>query len=78
MSAIDASVRSQHSKTEVGVGFVQHVRANCRPKDAFRIGFGLIWVIDAALKWEPAFRTGFTGDLRMAAQGQDRCYLSVS
>jgi nitrite reductase (NO-forming) len=69
MSAIDASVQSQHSKTE-GVGLVQRVRANCRPKDVFRIAFGLIWVIDAALKWEPAFRSGFTGDLRMAAQGQ--------
>jgi nitrite reductase (NO-forming) len=69
MSAIDASVRPQHSKTK-GAGILQHVRANCRAKDAFRIAFGLIWLIDAALKWEPAFRSGFTADLRMAAQGQ--------
>jgi uncharacterized membrane protein YphA (DoxX/SURF4 family) len=48
----------------------QRVRANCRPKDAFRILFGLIWLIDAGLKWEPAFRSGFTGMLREAAHGQ--------
>ncbi len=69
MSALDASVRSLHSKTE-GVGIVQSIRAHCRLKDAFRIAFGLIWLIDAGLKWEPAFRTGFTAMLREAAQGQ--------
>lgn len=69
MSALDASVRPRHSKAE-GVGLVQRVRAHCRPKDAFRIAFGLIWLIDAGLKWEPAFRSGFTGMLREAAHGQ--------
>jgi nitrite reductase (NO-forming) len=69
MSAIDASVRRQHFKAE-GAGILQRVRANCRAKDTFRIAFGLIWLIDAGLKWEPAFRSGFTADLRMAAQGQ--------
>jgi nitrite reductase (NO-forming) len=49
---------------------VQRVRAHCRPKDAFRIAFGLIWLIDAGLKWEPAFRSGFIGMLREAAHGQ--------
>ena len=69
MSALDASVRPQHSTTE-GVGIVQCVRAHCRPKDVFRIAFGLIWLIDAGLKWEPAFRSGFAGMLREAAHGQ--------
>jgi uncharacterized membrane protein YphA (DoxX/SURF4 family) len=69
MPASNAVTASQHSKTE-GVGLVQRVRANCRAKDAFRVLFGLIWLIDAGLKWEPAFRSGFTADLRMAAQGQ--------
>jgi nitrite reductase (NO-forming) len=67
--ALHASTRPQHSSTE-GDGLAQRVRANCRPKDAFRIAFGLIWAIDALLKWEPAFRSGFTGDLKMAAEGQ--------
>jgi hypothetical protein len=26
------------------------------PKDALRIGFGVIWLIDAILKWLPGFR----------------------
>ncbi|MGA9316136.1 MAG: hypothetical protein WBV77_16095 [Solirubrobacteraceae bacterium] len=69
MSAMDASVRPRHSKTE-GAGLLQRVRANCRPKDAFRILFGLIWLIDAGLKWEPAFRSGFTTMLKESAQGQ--------
>ena len=51
-------------------GIVQRIRANCRPKDVFRVAFGLIWLIDAALKWEPAFRTGLTSMVREAAQGQ--------
>jgi len=45
-------------------------RKNCRAKDLFRIAFGLIWVIDAALKWQPAFKAEFTGMLRSAGQGQ--------
>jgi uncharacterized membrane protein YphA (DoxX/SURF4 family) len=76
MSTPNAATASQHSKagsehsTPPGAGLVQRVRANCRAKDAFRVLFGLIWLIDAGLKWEPAFRTGFTADLKMAAQGQ--------
>jgi uncharacterized membrane protein YphA (DoxX/SURF4 family) len=44
--------------------------ANCRAKDLFRIAFGVIWVIDAALKWQPAFKAEFAGMIRTAAQGQ--------
>jgi nitrite reductase (NO-forming) len=67
--ALRANTRPQHSSTERG-GLVRRVRAYCRPKDAFRIAFGLVWLIDAALKWEPAFRAEYTEMLRMAAKGQ--------
>lgn len=33
------------------------------PKDALRIGFGVIWLIDAVLKWLPGFRAGQQGHL---------------
>jgi nitrite reductase (NO-forming) len=68
MQAPNSIAESQHS-TE-GAGIVQRLRAHCPAKDAFRIAFGLIWIIDAGLKWEPAFRTGFTSMLKEAAQGQ--------
>jgi len=35
-----------------------------------RIIFGLIWGIDAALKWQPAFRSGFLSQIQGAASGQ--------
>lgn len=35
-----------------------------------RIIFGLIWGIDAAFKWQPAFRSGFLGQIQSAADGQ--------
>src|SRR6266487_585042 len=37
---------------------------------ALRIGFGLIWSVDAALKWQPAFRANFSQILSGVAQGQ--------
>jgi nitrite reductase (NO-forming) len=37
---------------------------------AVRIGFGLIWAIDATLKWLPGFRGGFLGMIQEAAVGQ--------
>jgi thiosulfate dehydrogenase (quinone) large subunit len=37
---------------------------------AVRIGFGLIWAIDATLKWLPGFRHGFLGMIQDSAQGQ--------
>jgi nitrite reductase (NO-forming) len=40
------------------------------PKDALRITFGVMWAIDAGLKWMPSFRSGYIGDLKMAATGQ--------
>jgi nitrite reductase (NO-forming) len=39
---------------------------------AVRIGFGLVWLVDAALKWLPDYRTNFLQQLRIGAQGQPR------
>ena len=44
----------------------------CRawPKDALRIAFGVIWAIDAALKWLPGFRSSYMDTIMGQAQGQ--------
>ena len=40
------------------------------PKDALRISFGIIWLIDAVLKWLPGFRSGYMAAIMGEAQGQ--------
>ena len=40
------------------------------PKDALRIGFGVIWAIDAALKWLPGFRASYMDTIMSQAKGQ--------
>jgi len=35
-----------------------------------RMAFGVIWAVDASLKWQPAFRANFQQILSGAAQGQ--------
>lgn len=40
------------------------------PKDALRISFGVIWLIDAILKWLPGFRAGYMGTIMGQATGQ--------
>lgn len=40
------------------------------PKSAVRVAFGTIWLIDAILKWQPAFRAEYLGMLQDAARGQ--------
>jgi nitrite reductase (NO-forming) len=40
------------------------------PKDALRVSFGIIWLIDAVLKWLPGFRSGYMGAIMAEAQGQ--------
>ena len=40
------------------------------PKDALRITFGIIWLIDATLKWLPGFRAGYMSTIMGEAQGQ--------
>ena len=36
----------------------------------FRLAFGVIWGIDAYLKWQPGFRHTYIANLKMIAQGQ--------
>jgi uncharacterized membrane protein YphA (DoxX/SURF4 family) len=40
------------------------------PKTALRVGFGVIWLIDAVLKWLPGFRSGYMGTIMGQADGQ--------
>jgi uncharacterized membrane protein YphA (DoxX/SURF4 family) len=40
------------------------------PKDVLRISFGVIWLIDAILKWLPGFRAGYMSTIMGEAQGQ--------
>jgi uncharacterized membrane protein YphA (DoxX/SURF4 family) len=40
------------------------------PKYAVRITFGLIWLIDAVLKWLPGFKSGYMGMISGAGTGQ--------
>ncbi len=40
------------------------------PKDALRVSFGIIWLIDAVLKWLPGFRSGYMDTIMGQAQGQ--------
>jgi uncharacterized membrane protein YphA (DoxX/SURF4 family) len=40
------------------------------PKDVLRVSFGIIWLIDAVLKWLPGFRSGYMDMLMGQAQGQ--------
>ena len=40
------------------------------PKDALRITFGVIWLIDATLKWLPGFRARYMSTIMGEAQGQ--------
>jgi len=39
-------------------------------KSAARVVFGLVWAVDAAFKWRPAFRHEYLSLVRGAAQGQ--------
>ncbi len=40
------------------------------PKDALRIGFGVIWLIDAGLKWAPGFRDDYMDTIMGIRDGQ--------
>ena len=39
------------------------------PQDALRIGFGLIWLVDAVLKWLPGFRSTYVSAVSYGAYG---------
>jgi nitrite reductase (NO-forming) len=40
------------------------------PKDALRVGFGVIWLIDAILKWLPGFKDSYMSIIMGMAKGQ--------
>ena len=40
------------------------------PKSAVRVAFGIMWAIDASLKWRASFRAGYLGMLTDARKGQ--------
>jgi nitrite reductase (NO-forming) len=40
------------------------------PKDTLRIGFGIIWLIDAVLKWLPGFKDGYMSTIMATRDGQ--------
>lgn len=40
------------------------------PKIALRIGFGVIWLVDAAFKWLPGFRSDYVDTLKEGSEGQ--------
>jgi uncharacterized membrane protein YphA (DoxX/SURF4 family) len=40
------------------------------PKDALRIAFGVIWLIDAVLKWLPGFRSSYMDTIMGISAGQ--------
>jgi uncharacterized membrane protein YphA (DoxX/SURF4 family) len=69
MNTPNAVTQPQHSKT-AGARLLHSACANFRAKDGVRIGFGLIWAIDAAFKWQPGFRQGFMG--MVMEEGKDQ------
>src|SRR6266498_2822748 len=40
------------------------------PKTALRVGFGIIWLVDAILKWLPGFRADYMSTIMGQADGQ--------
>jgi len=40
------------------------------PKDTLRIAFGVIWLVDAILKWLPGFRSSYMSTIMGTADGQ--------
>ena len=49
------------------------IQARCRtawPKDALRIAFGVIWLIDATLKWLPGFKDSYMSTIMGIRDGQ--------
>ena len=45
-------------------------RLNPWPKTVLRVGFGVIWLIDAVLKWLPGFRKDYMDTIMGQADGQ--------
>jgi uncharacterized membrane protein YphA (DoxX/SURF4 family) len=47
-----------------------HVQRPEWPKSVVRVGFGVLWAIDASLKWRSSFRAGYLDLLSGASKGQ--------
>ena len=69
MNASNVVLRARHSKIH-GTAVMQRARANFRARDGLRIGFGLIWAVDAGFKWQSGFRQGFMGMVMEEGKGQ--------
>jgi nitrite reductase (NO-forming) len=59
-----------HNASSKAVRALTLARANFRARDGLRIGFGLIWAIDAGFKWQSGFRQGFMGMVMEEGKGQ--------
>jgi len=71
MNTSAAAVRAHDSNIRTRSSALMHrARANFRVRDGLRIGFGSIWIIDAAFKWQSGFRQGFMGMVMEQGQGQ--------
>ena len=61
------ALQGTQPKAEPGAGeqgAAAQVRRPDWPKSAVRVGFGIMWAIDAGLKWRASFRAGYLGMLR--------------
>lgn len=68
--AMRTEVTSSTSEPSLTAAGERPDRGGCKAKDAFRIGFGVIWLIDAAFKWQSGFAQGFRDMVNAAGQGQ--------
>src|SRR6516225_6453718 len=67
------AMQGTQPKAEPGAGeqgAAAQVRRPDWPKSAVRVGFGIMWAIDAGLKWRASFRAGYLGTLTDASKGQ--------
>jgi nitrite reductase (NO-forming) len=48
----------------------RHAHPSVRLVACLRVTFGLVWAVDAVLKWLPGFRNGFGAMIEQAAQAQ--------
>ncbi len=53
-----------------GIGNATGRNAPAWPKDALRISFWIIWLIDAVLKWLPGFKDSYMSTIMGTANGQ--------
>lgn len=69
---IDASVARAHvaRRANRGSGRARTSGISRPGASAVRITFGIVWLIDASLKWLPGFRSSFVDTIREAADGQ--------